>query len=185
MRRVLEIVLPCEPDFVLIHVYQSSVREYCCSLLFPPRCKTTRKQHLLCCLDNNIKKIELARRVCVSDKSAGSEPVAFVCGLVAFRIRGLVAPGGRVAFCASCVSDKSAGSEPAARGLVAPNPGGRVALFFHVSDKSAGSEPAAFGLVAPNPGGRVALFLFKMKCLGLRLHTRAQGRMRVQIWINR
>ena len=156
MRRVLEIVLPCEPDFVLIHVYQSSVREYCCSLLFPPRCKTTRKQHLLCCLDNNIKKIELARRVCVSDKSAGSEPVAFVCGLVAFRIRGLVAPGGRVAFCASCVSDKSAGS-----------------------------EPAAFGLVAPNPGGRVALFLFKMKCLGLRLHTRAQGRMRVQIWINR
>ena len=147
MRRVLEIVLPCEPDFVLIHVYQSSVREYCCSLLFPPRCKTTRKQHLLCCLDNNIKKIELARRVCVSDKSAGSKP--------------------------------------AARGLVAPNPGGRVALFFHVSDKSAGSEPAAFGLVAPNPGGRVALFLFKMKCLGLRLHTRAQGRMRVQIWINR
>jgi len=154
MRRVLEIVLPCEPDFVLIHVYQSSVREYCCSLLFPPRCKTTRKQHLLCCLDNNIKKIELARRVCVSDKSAGSEPAAR--GLVAFRIRGLVAPGGRVAFCASCVSDKSAGSEPAARGLV-----------------------------APNPGGRVALFLFKMKCLGLRLHTRAQGRMRVQIWINR
>ena len=59
-----------------------------------------------------------------SDKSAGSEPAAFIRGLVALNLSGRVALFFRA-------SDKSAGSEPATfiRGLVALNPSGRVAFL--------------------------------------------------------